>query len=75
MLPPPTTIPTWTPRRWTSATWRAMNAQNAGSTPYGPIAEEGLAGQLQQDPAVANAAGADVADRRPGVAHRSSPRA
>jgi hypothetical protein len=34
MLPPPTTIPTWTPREWTSATWRAMNAQNSGSTPY-----------------------------------------
>src|SRR6187402_3418751 len=34
MLPPPTTIPTWTPRAWTSATWRAMNLQNSGSTPY-----------------------------------------
>ena len=55
MLPPPTTIPTWTPRRWTSPTWRAMNAQNAGSTPYGPVAEERLAGQLEQDPLVADA--------------------
>src|SRR4029079_8179664 len=34
MLPPPTTMPICTPPAWTSATWRAMNAQNAGSTPY-----------------------------------------
>ena len=53
MLPPPTTMPIWTPRPWISATWRAMNAQNAGSTPYGAIAEQRLAGQLEQDPAVA----------------------
>ena len=26
MFPPPTTIPIWTPSRWTSPTWRAMKA-------------------------------------------------
>src|SRR4029079_17634984 len=34
MLPPPTTIPTCTPRETTSATWPAIWAQKAGSTPY-----------------------------------------
>ena len=53
MLPPPTTIPTWTPRPWTSATWRAMNAQNGRVDAVLAVAEQRLAGQLEQDAPVA----------------------
>src|SRR5690242_13986601 len=34
MLPPPTTIATSTPRRWTSATSRAIVLTRSGSVPY-----------------------------------------
>ena len=73
MLPPPTTIPTSTPRARTAATWPAISAQTCGSTPYG-FAQQRLAGQLQQDPAVA---WSGAQHRLPGavVAHCSSPRA
>ena len=55
MLPPPTTMPTWTPRRVDLARpGAAMNAQNAGIDAVRPVAEERLAGQLQQDPPVAD---------------------
>ena len=53
MLPPPTTIPTWTPRRWTSRDLAGDERAERRIDAVGPVAEERLAGQLEQDPLVA----------------------
>ena len=75
MLPPPTTIPIWTPSALTWAIWRAIVRQNSGIDPVLAVAEEGLAGQLEQDPPVADRLGPGGRSRngRPGLAHSSSP--
>ena len=73
MLPPPTTMPTWTPSLWTVATWLAMNAQNAGVHPVLAVAEERLAGQLEEDAAVAQWRRRAVRPGAPGPAHSPSP--
>ena len=54
-----------------------MNAQNVGIDAVRPVAEQRLAGQLEQDPAVAEpvAASGRSAAVAGGVAHSSSPSA
>ena len=53
----------------------AMNAQNAGIDAVRAIAEEGLAGQLEQDPPVAHRRRPPATVVAAGVAHSSSPSA
>ena len=75
MLPPPTTMPIWTPSRRTSATCSAMNAQNVGIDAVLAVAEERLAGQLEEDPPVAEPPRSSATGSAAGVAHSSSPSA
>ena len=50
MLPPPTTMPTWTPRPWTSRDLAGDERAERRVDAVLAVAEQGLAGQLEQDP-------------------------
>ena len=49
MLPAPTTTATWTPLARTAASSRAIMRDRLGILPVGPLAEQRLARELDQD--------------------------
>ena len=55
MLPPPTTIPTWTPSAADLGDLAGDERAERRVDAVGAVAEERLAGQLEQDPPVADA--------------------
>ena len=82
MLPPPTTMPTWTPIAWSGRDLLRDERAEGGVHAVLALAQEGLAGELEQDPAVPEPAFGG-GRRRPlaraglatGVRHISSPSA
>ena len=77
MLPPPTTMPTSTPRRMDFGNLLGDERAERRVDAVRAVAEQRLAGQLEEDPAVPRARPARRPGRRPrrGLAHSSSPSA